>query len=59
MKGIEPIRLAASDPKSDSATYYDTSGELVAKIGFEPTNISNRRFLQLIIPSTPFVYEAY
>ena len=27
MKGIEPIRLSASDPKSDSATYYDTSGD--------------------------------
>lgn len=40
MKGIEPIRLSAPDPKSGSATYYDTSGELVAKIGFEPINIS-------------------
>ena len=27
MKGIEPIRLAAPDPKSGSATYYDTSGD--------------------------------
>ena len=40
MKGIEPIRLSALDPKSSLSTYFNTSGELVAKIGFEPTNIS-------------------
>lgn len=27
MKGIEPIRLAALDPKSSLSTYFNTSGD--------------------------------
>ena len=36
MKGLEPPRLSASDPKSDAATNYATSAESLggAKIQF-------------------------
>ncbi len=32
MKGLEPPRLAAPDPKSGSATNYDTSAKMCAKL---------------------------
>jgi hypothetical protein len=32
MKGLEPPRLTAPDPKSGSATNYDTSAKFAAKI---------------------------
>jgi hypothetical protein len=32
MKGLEPPRLSAPDPKSGSATNYDTSAKRTAKI---------------------------
>ena len=32
MKGLEPLRLSAPDPKSGSATNYDTSAKEGAKL---------------------------
>lgn len=32
MEGLEPTRLSAPDPKSGSATNYDTSAFVVAKL---------------------------
>jgi hypothetical protein len=31
MKGLEPPRLTAPDPKSGSATNYDTSANIISK----------------------------
>ena len=50
MKGLEPPRLSASDPKSDVATNYTTS----ATLGF--CSWENSRFSQKLRKGNDFSY---